>query len=65
MSNIREHLFISPPIEWLELEVIPLLLLGLLLPTNSLGHLLLFGDSSLDISSCESLLLAVCSCGVE
>ena len=51
--------------EWLELEVVPLLLLRLLLSTNSLGHLLLFSDGSFDFSGSETLLLAVGPGGVE
>jgi len=65
LSDIGEHLFICPPMEWLELEIIPLLLLRLLFSTNSLGHLLLLGDGPFDFSSCETLLLAVGPGGVE
>lgn len=51
--------------EWLELEIIPLLLLRLLFSTNSLGHLLLLGDGSFDFSGSETFLLAVGPGGVE
>lgn len=65
MPDIGEHLFVRPPVEGLELEVVPLLLLLLLLAADSLGDLFLLGDGSLNLSSGETLLLAVCAGGVK
>lgn len=51
--------------EWLELEIIPLLLLLLLFASYRLCDFLLFGDGSLDLSGCESLFLAMGPSGVK